>query len=334
MFRLLQKLIETSRGVKTWKWLVFPFIVFDDVPDELVDLPNNSKGRKKKLRHEIYAWVVCWWLLLIIVFVLSTFYFLSRSTVFIVSANVEKLSIAPYEVQKHPEQKFAMYPEWKLTDAALHPHCDKEEREVTGLLRIEEFTYIEFSRVLNGSLVITLENDDSDSVGVFTSNKNEILELDDCVAIRLNDLPYVFPIEGNIKLGGDIKESSDNVPILYSGEVTVLDKTFFTRHFYLGEPFLLMMGDVFEIQDPKLQSSGFVHIGNLGEDDKGIDVTYSSKGKRGYVKKYKTEPIEIQNSFWTKIYNDPSLILIWFFAIIFYAICRTAIRTNLNRLLH
>ena len=137
MFRLLQQLIETPPGAAIWGMLVIPFIVFDDVPDELIDLPKHPEGRKKigkKLSRKIYAWVVCSWLFFTLVIVLSVFYFLSQSTVFIVSANVEKLSISPYGDQR--------YPEWKFTRAILHPDCDEDTIEVTGLLTLEKNTYI------------------------------------------------------------------------------------------------------------------------------------------------------------------------------------------------
>jgi len=38
---------------------------------------------------------------------------------------------------------------------------------------------------------------------------------------------------------------------------------------------------------------------------------YSGRRKRGYIKKYKTEDIEVKNGLWTKIDNDPSLIILW-----------------------
>lgn len=38
---------------------------------------------------------------------------------------------------------------------------------------------------------------------------------------------------------------------------------------------------------------------------------YSGRCKRSYIKKYKTEDIEVKNGLWTKIDNDPSLIILW-----------------------
>lgn len=38
---------------------------------------------------------------------------------------------------------------------------------------------------------------------------------------------------------------------------------------------------------------------------------YSGRCKRGYIEEYKTEDIEVKNGLWTKIDNDPSLIILW-----------------------
>ena len=59
---------------------------------------------------------------------------------------------------------------------------------------------------------------------------------------------------------------------------------------------------------------------------------YSGRCKRGYIKKYKTEDIEVKNGLWTKIDNDPSLIILSSVWLAFYAACRTFIRLNLDEI--
>lgn len=303
-----------------WTIFVSVFVVCEDVPD---DLGNLSGHKKSKQKIAIYTMLFCFWILIILIAVYSYIYFSSRSTVFMVSGNVEKVTISPYSNQKNPE--------WVFTEAILHSDCGEDNVKVSGLLHTAPNTYVEFLRVQNNELNINLDNDESDSVGVFVTEANESIVLDDCASLRVlvkGNESYVFPIEGDIKLGGDIKESSSQVPILYSGKVTVVDKEILSGQFYSVGPFPLEMGDIFFVEDLQLKSSGFVQL----DDEKGIKVIYSSKSKRGYIKKYKTEPFEIQNGFWTKIYNDPSLVILWFFGIAFYALSRSVIRISFNNL--
>ncbi len=302
-----------------WKLLISVFICSDDVPDTLNDVPDHKKPSEKKV---IFSTLLIFWLAVIFIVVFSCIYFFSRATVFTVTANVEQVSISPFINQT--------YPNWKFVRAVLHSDCGEESIVVSGQLYPDSNVYIEFLRVQNNELIINLDSDDSDSVGVFITEENKTIKLDDCASIRLSINyadSYVFPIEGQIKLGGDIKEGSDNVPILYSGDVTIVDKALFTRDHYSVGPFELKMGDIFVVEDLVLKSAGFVQI----DDEKGINVTYSSKGSKGFIKRYKTESIEIRNGFWTKIYNDPSLILLWFIGFAFYAISKTVIRVQLNK---
>ncbi len=305
-----------------WGIITSAFLFSNDVPDTLGEVHNKKESLEKKIIDRVLLY---FWLALIFIVIFSCIYFFSRSTVFTVSANVEQVSISPFVGQK--------YPNWKFDKAKLYPDCGEESIDVSGQLYPDSNAYIEFLRVQKGDLLINLDSEDSDSVGVFITEAGKSIKLEDCSSLKLSinntdSHSHVFPIEGQIKLGGDIKEGSDNVPILYSGDVTIVDKALITRDYYSVGPFKLKMGDIFVVEGLLLKSAGFVQI----DGNKGINVTYSSKGRKGFIKKYKTESIEIRNGFWTKIYNDPSLVLLWFIGIGVFKVSKTIIRIQLNNI--
>ena len=319
---------------KLWYFLISVFIIFDDVPDTLTSLPKLKVSKKgKKIKNKIFSTITFFWLSIAGIATFSFYYFMAKQSVFIVSANVEQLSISPYKNKVDPDLQNQNYPEWKFNNAALYEDCssdvEKIHKNINGMLYLNANTYIEFVRIQKNELTINLDNETTDTTGTFVPNKGDPILLSDCTTISLvikeND-SYVFPIEGEIKLGGYIKEGADSVPILYDGEITVIDKAFVSRIYYSVGPFSLNMGDIFTVDNLDQKSSGFVQI----DDDKGIKVTYSSKGRKGFITKYRTESIEIKNGFWSKLYNDQSLIILWFIGLLLFAICKAVIRISLT----
>ncbi len=298
------------------------FIICEDVPDRLRNLGEEDDQTVKTNVRRI---LILFWISAFLILIITVGYFYARPTVFNIIANVEKVSLSRYADQSLPD--------WRIDQAILHHDCGENSVEVSGgHLYPDETAYIDFQRLQTGELTINLDSEESDSVGTFVSDSQESILLDDCATLRLSvdqGKAYIFPLEGEIQLGGEIKEGSASLPILNSGSVTIIDRAFVSRVFYTVGPFELSRGDVFVIEDLVLRSSGFLQV----DTEEGMYVTYSSKGKRGFIKKYKTEPVEIRNGLWTKFYNDPSLILLWFIGIAIYTITRTVLRINMNNLL-
>jgi hypothetical protein len=306
-----------------WDITVVSFIVFDDVPDDLRNLFKNNGIHSRKSKLKILTWLILYWVTLVFIVLFTFSYFNSKLTIFTVSANVEKIS-----VHIDQEKKFPVY---KLENVIFYQACDESNEKLSGRLFVENDTYIEFLKIQKDDLLITLETDTADSTGYFLTDKNEKILLEDCVSFRVpvrEDVSYVYPIEGQILLGGEIKELSDSSPILYNGEISLLDKTQFFGEFYSVGPFNLDMGDIFSVRGENIKSFGFVYM----SEENGLKVNFSSEAEKGFIKKYKTEDIEIKNGLWTKIYNDPSLVLVWMFWLGIYAVCRTFIRINLNEI--
>ncbi len=304
-----------------WHVLTSVFVIFEDVPDALDSLFDDNK--KSSTKTFVLSLVVTCWLVILSIASYSIFYFMSRPTFFIVSADVEQVSISPYDDQANPNLKF--------NNAVLYEDCGEKSINVSGTLYPHATVYIDFLRIQQKDLIINLDNEDNDSVGIFIEESGRKIILDDCATIQvsINDSEsFVFPVQGKIKLGGNIKDDSNITPLLYNGEISIVDKTLLTRTYYSIGPFDLNMGDIFSVEDAIVKSSGFVQV----DDEKGIKVTYSSKGRKAYIKKYRTENITIENGFWTKIYNDQSLIVLWFLGVFLFALCKARIRISLAKI--
>ncbi len=318
-----------------WRLFLSPFVVFDEVPDSLLSIfeseARGDDGEVSNVKSRIKIAVLLFWVSSVLIFLSSIIYFSSKPAVFIVSANVEKVMISPYISKKHPDRK-QQYPVWKFSNIDLYPDCSENKEKISGFLYPASDTYIELLRIQKGEFIIDLDNEVSDVSGFFKTIAGKEIILDDCASIRINvneNDSYILQIEGDIKIGGNIKESSDVVPILYSGEVSILDKALVSQAYYKVGPYKLNMGDVFTINRLDMKSSGFIQV----DKDKGIKITYSSKGHKGYIKKYRTEGIEIKNGFWNKLYNDQSLIVLWSIWLGLFAICRTWIRVQANKII-
>jgi len=333
-------LLTIKKGL--WYIAISVFIIFEDVPDGLSSLiDTNGQQQPEKTtnfitwlvnifnsKNIIYIAVILFWLTLISTLTATIFYFSSKEAVFMATANVEQLSILSQD---------RTFPKWKIKNATLYTDCEKKVEGINGFLQINNKTYIELNRIQRKELIINLDNDNNHSTGTFTDSKGKIIKLKDCstlvLQIKEND-SIVLPIEGEIKLGGEIKEATYEVPLLYSGEITIIDKTLISGDFYSVGPFELNMGDIFTTDSKNQERDmGFIYVGkdNAG-NEKGITASFSSKAKKGYIKKYRTENIEIKNGLWTKLYNDQSLIILWFVALFLFGIFKAVIRIQLSKL--
>lgn len=312
-----------------WRFGVFPFVVFDDVPDELLGFHETKPSTA---RFVIKTIVAVFWLLLISILVFSVFFFSSAFTTYSISAQLEKVQVSQYCEQNNTNCTHE-YPPWNLDNVELYNNCEEKET-ITGTLYPDKTAYITFTRIQQDDLIIDLENDEFGSVG-YINTQNGKKVLGDCAYIKVPisvNQSVVFPLEGKIELGGEIKEAAKVSPVLFSGEISIIDRSIFLRDHYLVGPVNLEMGDVFIVDEIYVKSFGVLRAAKGHENDYGFRVNYTAKGKRGYIKKYKTENIEVKNGIWTKIYHDPSIIILWTLLLAAYAIFRTIIRLEMNKI--
>jgi hypothetical protein len=290
------KKIEPS--VKGWqKILLGIFVATEEMPYQANEFVEEA--RKSKKHRVIWILAGMFWSFLLSIIFISFLFFSNSNTLFNVVATTEKIDIAKF--------KGIHYPKWLLSDATLYNDCDDISTKVSGLLSIDKDTSIEFLRIGTGKLQVTLNSDEQDSVGEIEGIPQD---LSDCVVIEYTPKPsesFTMAIDGIVKIGGEIKESVVRTPILLDGNIHIADKAVLSQEYYLAEPYELTIGDMFTIKDQSVQSSGFVLI----DETPGMKITYATKGSVGVIERYKTESISLKNSFWTKLYNDETMILLW-----------------------
>ncbi|ETI59557.1 hypothetical protein [Marinomonas profundimaris] len=230
-------------------------------------------------------------------------YLSSQSSLFNVDAKSEYISISPFEK--------ARYPDWKLENVTVYDGCGGNSEILVGVLSINSVTTIELERIEKNDLSVTLNTPNFESTAKITSNAGLEKDLSDCATLVFDtsNQSYIFPIDGNVTLGHQISENSMRPPVLKNGTVYVADKRILAEDYYQNTPFELRMGDRFIVRDAQTQASGFIFVDHQGD----IDISYRVKGREGVVQKYKSEPIIVENNFWSKLVNDDLLAIFWLF---------------------
>lgn len=301
-----------SKAMGWQKFLLGIFVATEEMPYSANEFVREAK---KSTKHKV-IWVlaILFWAFLTGIVFISFLFFSNSNTLFNVVATTEKINVSSFN-QVH-------YPNWLLKEATLYNDCDESSSKVSGLLKIDNDTAIEFLRLGTGNLQITLITEDKDSVGE-VEGYAELLS--DCVVIEYkvkSNESFTMAIDGVVRIGGEIKESVTRTPILLDGRIHIADKAVLSQEYYLSEPYELTVGDMFSIKEQTVQSSGFV----LVNESPGMKITYASKGSLGVIDRYKTESIGLKNSFWTKLYNDETVILLWVLLGAFYTTIKVSIR--------
>jgi len=310
---------EQKEPTSMLRFFLAIFVATDDMPftaKEFVQRAKNSNNNKL-----IWLLVSIFWIALLSIVFVSILFFSTTDTLFNVNAKTEIVSISPFENVR--------YSNLDLQNAKITTtECETDVVEFSGEFKFNKENKndidIEFRRVATGKLFITLSTEDYDSVGYIDDTK-----LSDCVVIELtptSDTSFTFPVDGTFVVGRSIKEGDSRMPLLYSGEVHIADRGVLSQEYYLSEPYDLNIGDQFTIDQPTTQSSGFVFINT----DPGLRVKYGGKGSVGNIKRYKIEPIKLKNHFWTKLYNDETIVILWILMGTLYTIIKIMIRFCLD----
>lgn len=298
---------------KGWqKLLLGIFVATEEMPYSANQFVEEAKKSSK--RKIIWTLASLFWMFLVSIIFVSFLFFSKSNTLFNVVAITEKIDISAFG-ETH-------YPKWLLSEVKLYNDCDEDSSIVSGLLTVDKNTTIEFLRVGVGKLQITLNSDEQDTVGKIDGVSEP---LSDCVVLEYSpeaNSSFTMAIDGIVKLGGEIKESVVRTPILLDGKIHIADKAVLSQEYYLAEAYELTVGDMFSIKGQSVQSSGFVLI----DENPGMKITYASKGSVGVIERYKTESISLKNSFWTKLYNDETVILLWVLLGAFYTVIKVSIR--------
>ena len=310
--RTPNKVVEDKTENGWLKLLLGIFVATEDMPYSANDFVKEARISKKYWLIRVLA--SFFWLSLLFIIFLSVLFFKNSNTLFNVVAITEKIEVSAYEK--------VQFPIWLLNSAVLYNGCDDTSSEASGQLVIYKDTAIEFLRIGSGNLYITLNSDELDSVGKIEGFP-ELLS--DCIVLEFthnSSKSFTMPIDGKVNIGGEVKESVERMSVLLEGKIHIADKAVLSQEYYVSEPYELTFGDKFSIKDQTVQSSGFVLIDN----NPGMKVTYASKGSVGVIERYKTESISLKNSFWTKLFNDETVILLWILLGALYTIIKVSIR--------
>lgn len=306
--------LRSDAKIHWFKWFLSIFAAVDATEYSAAEFVKKAEDSGRKLL--IIFLVLVFWLCLIALAIKSYLFFSNNDTLFSVVAQTEKL-----EVTTFPS---SVYPDWSL-DAVKSEDCKGTEYVLTGTLTIKPQSKIHIERVGTQELYISIEGGEEQVVSEFRSLKEGTSVFKECLFMKFSDpsaLPLSFPVDGIVRLGGQIKEGVNPMPLLLSGQVKIADKAAVSNEYYTAEPYELTIGDVFSIEQPTTQSSGFIYV----NEEPGFTVSYNGKGKAGAIHRYKSEPISLENSIWTKLFNDETLIILWIFLGALYTCIKIVIR--------
>lgn len=315
-----KKLLSLKRVRRMFPALLSIFVITDDISYTAVEFTDKaSKGKK---RHRIMAWVFSFWFFLLVLFITSLSLVWDNATLFNVNAITEKVAIKASE--------FSGFAQWRMIDVDLRNGCDDTIETHTGILSVTEHSEIEIERVGLGPIKIGIFSTTGRTVGTLETDQGDIVELRDCAALTVS-LPengsITWLVDGNIIVGSQPKEATEtHLRLLKTGSVTIADKAIVSNEYYLSEPHSLNLGDTFYIENPTTQGSGLLHVSN----SPALQITYSGKGERGYIQRYKTEEIPLENNIWVKLINDETLIFGWVLLLVVYTVVKLIIRLSLD----
>jgi len=256
----------------------------------------------------------------------------NKTTTFNVSAITEEVNVVT------PEIPISM---WPVKNVLLSKSCPDESKKVkyvnfNGSFSINSNVEITFNRIAFGELTVSLFNNKNTSVGDLYDEEDEFISsLTHCAFFHIRNIPkrtlagetIVLPISGDVSVGNKIRFLTHNkTPILRSGQVTILDRSLFIGDYYSLGPFTLEAGDSFNVQETTVPSQGFVSI----NEDAAMNLVYKAEGFGGVIKRYQSEDYDLENSYWSKLYHDEALSLLWILIIILFNIIRIYLRYLVN----
>lgn len=300
-----------------FKWLLSIFSATDDIPYTAEEFVQKAKNSDNFTFIQKLLWL--FWGYFFVLFFTSIYLMNNSDTLFNVTAQTETLQVTTY--------KNSQFPDWAMDDATIIDDVSDKTIDFTGTLTINEHSLIEIERFGDQETYISIESEKESAAKIY-HNDGEIEILSNSIVIEIKKPAYAItlPLDGVITIGKSIKEGMHSFPLLLSGVVSISDKAVVSREYYSTEPRQLKIGDIFQIHEATTQSSGFIRI----ENNHGILVTYSGKGKAGVISRYKSEPIYMENNIWSKLSNDDTLVIFWVSLIILYSGTKIAIRINLN----
>jgi hypothetical protein len=252
-------------------------------------------------------------------------------------------SISAITEQVHVTTQDTPMSRWHVKDIEISKTCPDEPEDIilmsfTGSININPFVQLTLTRLATGDLSVEMYTD-NESVGDLFDKEDEYdSPLSNCTFFYIRNISdranrgktIVLPLTGNIVAGKEIRFlTQSTTPLLKSGNVTILDRAFWTGENYSVGPFDLETGDLLDIKktkEPVIPSQGFALI----NDEPAINLVFRATGYRAVIKRFQAENYELRNSFWSKLYRDEGLLITWGVIIFLFSIIRIYLRYLVN----
>lgn len=231
---------------------------------------------------------------------------------------------------------------WPVKDILVSKNCPDDPDEIryetfSGSIELLPDVTITLTRIASGDLTVKLSHPGGKPTAKLIDEDEEYAgNLSGCAFFHIKDIEsrsnkgetIVFPVTGNIEVGNEIRFlTHTKTPLLHSGKISILDKTFFVNENYSVGPFELEMGDSFIVENQSVPSQGFVSI----TAEPAIHLVFRAKGSHGLIKRYQSESYKLKNSVWSKLYQDEALSIMWMSVLVMLGIIRTYLKFIVDR---
>ena len=161
-------------------------------------------------------------------------------------------------------------------------------------------------------------NDNRDIAVFYDSNEEFVEALTEKFTITIDNIParlesgesIFFNVSGEVYLADTLRYPDSSVyPVLYSGEIHILEESILGSENYLIGPFALLPGDSIHVSNRTTSDVGFIKANN----DAGLITTYTVTATKSEISRFKFDGYEISASIWNRLTHDQVLGYLWMF---------------------
>ena len=224
---------------------------------------------------------------------------------YVVSANTESVII---------KSASPVGSRWFINDAqAMTCDDDGDWWTFSGTIRIWAPTNITIERISEGPIKISIQSEPGNKGQViaelsdFNTNTDRVAK--GCLYIEIANLrerarkgeTIVLPVFGYMEIGREVRfETIKHIPVLRSGKVQLVGKTFLGGSIYDAGTITLGTGELFVVEGQKA-GSGLV----VADQQPGLTAVSHMVGERAYVHRFGTDGYKVRSSLWVRIVKDP-----------------------------
>lgn len=197
-----------------------------------------------------------------------------------------------------------------------------------GILDLSDSVLVQVTRVGTGVLSIYLRTQGTrSSVGLYRSEKDsasvaprEILITYPDMAARANSgRSTVFPFTGNlIEPDSPDRETQPSLPVLRSGEVTLLTESWPSRGIYRAATHSLALGDQVAVRSPRSSVVGLL----VANEDPAMGVSYRVVARSVSVKRPVDGEYRLATTVLQRVGADPALQAAWWAVVFLWTVLR------------